>query len=160
MAWITESDIERELGRLTSKNHDEQDVTLAIDEATASAEAYLRAVVDDDTLAGWDHDGTSHQAPLDIVTILSRLGAAIILNRFYGQSLTRVHTSDRVTRAAGLYKIATDDLKAYSKGEKRLVDRATDDQISVADTFVRTGTNTTRKFETGTDSDPKKLDRL
>lgn len=157
MAWITESDIERELGRLTSKNHDEADVTLAITEATASAEAYLRAVVDDSTLASWD---TAQTAPIDIVTIVSRLGAAIILNRLYGQSLTRVHTSDKVTRAASLYKLATDDLKAYSKGEKRLVDRATDDQIAVADTFVRTGTNTTRKFETGTDSDPKKLDRL
>lgn len=160
MAWITESDIERELGRLTSKNHDEQDVTLAITEATASAEAYLRAVVDDDTLASWDITGNDHNAPLDIVTIVSRLGASIVLSRSYGQSLTRVHTADKVTRAASLYKLATDDLKAYSKGEKRLVDRATDDQIAVANTFVRTGTDTTRKFETGTDSDPKKLERF
>lgn len=160
MAWITESDIERELGRLTSKNHGEDDVVLAITEATASAEAYLRAVVDDDTLASWDITGNDHNAPLDIVTIVSRLGAAIILNRFYGQSLVRVHTADKVTRAAGHYKLAIDDLKAYSNGTKRLVDRATDDQIAVADTFVRSGRNTTRKFETGTDSDPKKLDRL
>lgn len=157
MAWITESDIERELGRLTSKNHDEADVTLAITEATASAEGYLRAVVDDTTLKAWD---TAQTAPIDIVMIIARLGASFILNRKYGQSLTRARVQDPLSRAASLYKLATDDLKLYSDGKKRLVDRATDDQIPVANTFVRTGTNTTRKFETGKDSDPKKLDRL
>ena len=160
MAWITESDIERELGRLTSKNHDEADVTLAITEATASAEGYLRAVVSDSTLASWDITGTTHNAPTDIITIVARLGAALILNRKYGQSLVRLHSQDPVTRAAGLHKLATDDLKAYSKGEKRLVDRATDDQIPVADTLERTGQDTTRKFDSGTDSDPKKIDRF
>ena len=160
MAWITESDIERELGSLTSKSHDEQDVTLAITEATASAEGYLRAVVDDDTLASWDITGTAHTAPIDIVTIVARLGAALVLNRRYQQSLIRIHFQDPVTRAASLYKVAIDDLKSYSKGEKRLVDRTTDDQVAVETELVRTGQNTTRKFDVGTDSDPKKLDRF
>jgi len=157
MAWITDSEITRELGRLTSENHDEADVKLAITEATAEAEGYLRAVVNDnDVLASWD---TPQTAPTDIVLIVSRLGASIILSRFYGQSLLR-RQGDPASKAADLRKLAIDELDKYSRGTKRLVDKATDDEIGVETRFRRSGTNTTRKFDIGTDSDPKKLDRL
>ena len=157
MAWITDSEITRELGRLTSENHAEVDVKLAITEATAEAEGYLRAVVNDNAiLASWD---TAETAPTDIVLIVSRLGASIILSRFYGQSLIR-RQGDPPSRAADLRKLAIDELMLYAKGLKRLVDRATDDEIAVEASLRRSGTNTTRKFDIGTDSDPKKLDRL
>lgn len=156
MAWIQENDVGRELGRLTSENHREDDVTQAIKEATATAEGYLRDVVSDTELKSWD---TAADVPTDIVLQVSRIAASLILSRFYGQSLRR-RSGDSASRAADLNELALRELKLYAEGGKRLVDPSTDDQIAIQATISRTGTGTTRKFDVGTDAVEKKLDRF
>lgn len=156
MAWIKENDVGRELGRLGSENHREDDVTQAIKEATATAEGYLRGIVSDTELATWD---TDTDVPTDVILQVSRIAASLILNRFYGQPFRR-RQGDSASRAADLNDLALKELGRYAKGEKRLLDPATDDQIAIGSTIQRTGTGTTRKFDVGTDSAQKKLDRF